>query len=96
MEDRIRPIGEVTEGISDGPSDTAQKVHERLRENGGVTVAERIRLLWTARRPRPRLRLPAPEGAKINWYRLFESLIEDFDVDALARRQQVALGEAGL
>jgi hypothetical protein len=34
--------------------------------------------------------------ASINWHQLFESLIEGFDVDALARRQQAALGEAGL
>jgi hypothetical protein len=34
--------------------------------------------------------------ASINWHRLFESLIEGFDVEALARRQQAALEAAGL
>jgi hypothetical protein len=34
--------------------------------------------------------------ASINWHRLFESMIEGFDGDALARRQQTALTEAGL
>jgi hypothetical protein len=34
--------------------------------------------------------------ASINWHRLFEELVENFDVDALAQRQQTALGEAGL
>ena len=35
--------------------------------------------------------------AEINWYQLFqERVIGDFDVDALARRQQTALTEAGL
>jgi hypothetical protein len=34
--------------------------------------------------------------ASINWHQLFESLIEGFDVDALADRQQVALVTAGL
>jgi hypothetical protein len=34
--------------------------------------------------------------ASINWHRLFESLIDGFDVDALAVRQQEALGRAGL
>jgi hypothetical protein len=34
--------------------------------------------------------------ASINWHRLFESLIGDFDIEALTRRQQVALAEAGL
>jgi hypothetical protein len=34
--------------------------------------------------------------ASINWHRLFESLIEDFDLEALATRQATALEEAGL
>ena len=34
--------------------------------------------------------------ASINWHRLFESLIDGFDVDALAARQQEALAHAGL
>jgi hypothetical protein len=34
--------------------------------------------------------------ASLNWHRLFESLIEGFDVDQLAARQQEALGQAGL
>jgi hypothetical protein len=34
--------------------------------------------------------------ASINWHRLFESLIEGFDVDVLTRRQQAALEAAGL
>jgi len=34
--------------------------------------------------------------ASLNWHRLFESLIEGFDVDQLAARQQEALVQAGL
>jgi hypothetical protein len=34
--------------------------------------------------------------ASINWHRLFESLIRDFDVEALAKRQAEALGAVGL
>jgi hypothetical protein len=34
--------------------------------------------------------------ASINWHTLFESLIDGFDVDALAARQQEALAQAGL
>jgi hypothetical protein len=34
--------------------------------------------------------------ASINWHRLFEELIADFEVDALAERQQKALLEVGL
>ena len=34
--------------------------------------------------------------ANLNWHRLFESLIEGFEVEALAARQRAALAEAGL
>ncbi len=34
--------------------------------------------------------------ASLNWHRLFESLIEGFDVDVLTGRQQEALRRAGL
>ena len=34
--------------------------------------------------------------ASINWHRLFEGMIEGFDVDALAARQQTALQEVEL
>ena len=34
--------------------------------------------------------------AEINWHRLFHELIEDFDKDQLAERQESALREAGV
>jgi len=34
--------------------------------------------------------------AKVNWYRLFHELIEDFDEAVLAERQQAALLRAGV
>jgi hypothetical protein len=34
--------------------------------------------------------------AKINWYRLFHELIDDFDEKLLARRQRAALRRAGV
>ena len=34
--------------------------------------------------------------ASINWHRLFEGMIEGFDMEALAARQDAALKEAGL
>ncbi len=34
--------------------------------------------------------------AEINWHRLFHGLIDGFEVDALAARQQSALETAGL
>jgi hypothetical protein len=34
--------------------------------------------------------------ASINWHRLFESLIDGFDIETLAARQATALKEVGL
>ena len=34
--------------------------------------------------------------ASVNWHRLFESLIEDFDIETLTARQNGALAEVGL
>jgi hypothetical protein len=34
--------------------------------------------------------------AELNWHRLFEELIADFDVAAVARRQRAAIDAAGL
>ena len=35
-------------------------------------------------------------GAELNWYRMFQDLIADFDTDRLAARQAAALAEAGV
>jgi len=34
--------------------------------------------------------------AEVNWHRMFHGLIDDFDADALARRQKNALKAAGV
>jgi hypothetical protein len=34
--------------------------------------------------------------AQVNWHRLFQELIQDFDVDTLAKRQTDALNRAGI
>ncbi|MCY3828304.1 MAG: AarF/ABC1/UbiB kinase family protein, partial [Rhodospirillaceae bacterium] len=34
--------------------------------------------------------------AEVNWHRLFHGMIDDFDVDALAARQEAALQAAGV
>jgi hypothetical protein len=35
-------------------------------------------------------------GAKLNWHRAFEALIEGFDSDDLARRQREILDRSGV
>ena len=35
-------------------------------------------------------------GAEVNWHELFHELIDDFSVDALAKRQRAAATKIGL
>jgi len=92
MDDRPRRL---TEGMADGHGrDMAQNVFGELRRMGGVRPPREFVFM-----DRAAIGLGAVFihlRASINWHRLFESLIEDFDVDALAARQQAALTEAGL
>src|SRR5262249_24645877 len=92
MDDRPRRL---TEGMADGHGrEMAQNVFGELRRMGGVRPPREFVFM-----DRAAIGLGAVFihlRASINWHRLFESLIEDFDVDALAARQQAALTEAGL
>jgi predicted unusual protein kinase regulating ubiquinone biosynthesis (AarF/ABC1/UbiB family) len=92
MDDRPRRL---TEGMIEGHGrEMAQNVFGELRRMGGVRPPREFVFM-----DRAAIGLGAVFihlRASINWHRLFESLIEGFDVDALARRQQVALEAAGL
>jgi predicted unusual protein kinase regulating ubiquinone biosynthesis (AarF/ABC1/UbiB family) len=92
MDDRPRRL---TEGVASGYGrDMAQNVFGELRKMGGVRPPREFVFM-----DRAAIGLGAVFihlRASINWHRLFESLIADFDVDVLAERQQAALAEAGL
>ena len=92
MDDRPRRL---TEGMAEGHGrDMAQNVFGELRRMGGVRPPREFVFM-----DRAAIGLGAVFihlRASINWHRLFESLIEGFEVDALARRQQDALAHAGL
>ncbi|MBV8191642.1 MAG: AarF/ABC1/UbiB kinase family protein [Alphaproteobacteria bacterium] len=92
MDDRPRRL---TEGIADGHGrDMAQNVFGELRRMGGVRPPREFVFM-----DRAAIGLGAVFihlRASINWHRLFESLIHDFDVEALAERQAEALGAARL
>jgi predicted unusual protein kinase regulating ubiquinone biosynthesis (AarF/ABC1/UbiB family) len=92
MDDRPRRL---TEGMAEGHGrDMAQNVFGELRRMGGVRPPREFVFM-----DRAAIGLGAVFihlRASINWHRLFESLIEGFDVDALAARQQEALSHAGL
>ena len=92
MDDRPRRL---TEGLDEGHGrDMAQNVFGELRRMGGVKPPREFVFM-----DRAAIGLGAVFihlRASINWHRLFESLIDNFDVDALAARQQAALAQAGL
>ncbi len=87
MEDRIRPIGEVTNGVYG--RETAHKVHQKLREIGGITVPREFVFMDRAALGLGSVFLHL--RAEINWHRIFNGLIEDFSVIGLRKRQAVAL-----
>ncbi|HKV16289.1 MAG TPA: AarF/UbiB family protein [Reyranella sp.] len=92
MDDRPRRL---TEGVAEGfGRDMAQNVFGELRRMGGVRPPREFVFM-----DRAAIGLGAVFihlRASINWHRLFESLIEGFDLEKLAVRQQEALAEAGL
>jgi predicted unusual protein kinase regulating ubiquinone biosynthesis (AarF/ABC1/UbiB family) len=92
MDDRPRRL---TEGMADGKGrEMAQNVFGELRRMGGVRPPREFVFM-----DRAAIGLGAVFihlRASINWHRLFESLIEGFDLEALTVRQAMALEEAGL
>ncbi len=95
MEDKIRPIGEITGGVYG--RETAEKVHKKLRElgkakgpkGGGVSIPREFVFMDRAALGLGSVFLHLK--AEINWYRVFNELISDFDVAKLRARQGEAL-----
>ena len=92
MDDRPRRL---TEGVAEGYGrEMAQNVFGELRKMGGVRPPREFVFMDRAAIGLGSVLIHL--RASINWHQLFESLIEDFDVDILAARQQEALLQAGL
>lgn len=92
MEDRARPIGEVKGGIYG--RETAQDVHKKLRQFGGVTVPREFVFMDRAALGLGSVFLHLK--AEVNWYRVFNELIDGFDLEALGKRQKTMLKSVGL
>lgn len=93
LEDKVRPIGEITNGVYG--RDTAQEVHQRLRKSGGgVSVPREFVFMDRAALGLGSVFLHLK--AEVNWYRLFNEMIDGFDASALAKKQGAALKEFGL
>ena len=90
MEDKIQAIQE-DHSVQYGAK-TVGKVHEELKRVGGVRPPREFVLMDRAAiglgSVFMRLR------AEVNWHQLFHGMIDDFDVDALAKRQKKALKKA--
>lgn len=87
LEDKIRPIGEITNGVYG--RETAEKVHKKLREVGGVQVPREFVFMDRAALGLGSVFLHLK--AEINWYQVFNELIESFDVKKLHDTQSKAL-----
>ena len=87
LDDAVRPIGEITSGVYG--RQTAEEVHKRLREVGGVQIPREFVFMDRAALGLGSLFLHL--NAEINWHQLFEEMIAGFDENALAQRQAAAL-----
>lgn len=96
MEDKIRPIGEVTNGIYG--RETAEKVHKKLRElskeAGGVSIPREFVFMDRAALGLGSVFLHLK--AEVNWYRVFNELISDFDKKSIKAKQNQVLSDFGL
>ncbi len=87
MDDKIRKIGEAKGGVYG--KETAQKVHQQLRDVGGVTVPREFVFM-----DRAALGLGSVfihMKAEINWYRLFNEMIQGFNLAELQKKQTAIL-----
>jgi predicted unusual protein kinase regulating ubiquinone biosynthesis (AarF/ABC1/UbiB family) len=91
LDDRPRTMGETNNGIYG--RETAEAVHKRLREAGGIEVPREFVFMDRAALGLGSVFIHLK--AEVNWYRLFNELIDGFDLDILADRQSVKLAQYG-
>ena len=93
LDDRVRVIDASGNPATYG-RETAQAVHKRLRELGTVTVPREFVFMDRAAIGLGGVFMHLK--AELNWYALFNAMIEGFDEAKLAEAQAAALGRAGL
>ncbi|WP_207790708.1 ABC1 kinase family protein [Thermaurantiacus tibetensis] len=92
LDDRVRLIDENAKPGEYGRA-TAQKVHAELRKTGTVRIPAEFVFMDRAAIGLGGVFIQL--GARLNWARMFQGLIEGFTVEALEARQQAALAAAG-
>ncbi len=90
LEDKVRPIGEVTNGIYG--RETAEQVHKKLKTLGsGIQIPREFVFMDRAALGLGSLFLHLK--AEINWYQVFNELIDGFDIKKLEDKQTKALNK---
>lgn len=92
MDNRRRKVDEA--GTGNYGREQVQKVHKELKRLGGITPPREFVFMDRAAVGLGALFLRLK--ADINWYEMFHTLIDGFDVETMAQRQTRALAEAGL
>lgn len=92
LEDKTRPIDETNTGLYG--FETANRIHAELRKIGGVTVPREYVFMDRAAVGLGAVFLRL--HANINWHRLFQDTVKDFDVKAVEKNQKKALKTCGL
>jgi predicted unusual protein kinase regulating ubiquinone biosynthesis (AarF/ABC1/UbiB family) len=93
LDDRTRAIQEKKSAGANG-RDIVDSVHSDIRRLGGIAPPRTFVFMDRAAIGLGSVFMHL--RAKINWYRLFHELIDDFDEKVLARRQRAALKQAGV
>jgi predicted unusual protein kinase regulating ubiquinone biosynthesis (AarF/ABC1/UbiB family) len=91
LDDSDRPIGN-REHVSEGRSRLSE-VRQKLSEAGGIELPSEFVFMDRASVGLGALALRL--DARVNWHRMFNQMIEDFDVDAVQRRQDDLLARHG-
>ncbi|MES2729005.1 MAG: AarF/ABC1/UbiB kinase family protein [Pseudomonadota bacterium] len=92
LEDKVRTIGEAKGQVYG--IETAQKVHQQLRDIGGLNIPREFVFMDRAALGLGSVFIHLQ--SQVNWYQLFNILIADFDGNTLADNQQKALAQFGL
>ncbi|MGO8737766.1 ABC1 kinase family protein [Rhodoblastus sp.] len=93
LDDRVRTIADGVSPGAYGRSEAAE-VRRKLREKGPVTIPREFVFMDRAAIGLGGAFLHL--AARLNFHRLFEEALENFDLDVLAARQAAALAAAGL
>jgi predicted unusual protein kinase regulating ubiquinone biosynthesis (AarF/ABC1/UbiB family) len=92
LDDRPRLIGQATNGIYG--REVAQQVHQELIRVGGVDIPREFVFMDRATLGLGSVFIHLK--TELNWHRIFEDLIADFDVATMTKRQAKVLKKAGI